>query len=252
MVPPEMKRADLGSILRDPLRKRHYVRELFDRVAPTYDRFTRCFSYGMDGAWKRELAAAVASRIPPAATVLDLACGTADLAVSIRSVRPDARVFGSDLSRVMLSRARRRTGCGAVVRSDMGLLPFPDGSAHAVLAGYAFRNAPDLAEAIREVARVLKNGGWLGSLDFYLPSGPILRTLFLRYLKAAGSIYGWSWHRDPGTYAYLAHSLRLFLTATQFGELLARHGFECCEVREKLKGGIAIHLARKASRCATT
>ncbi len=69
--------------------------------------------------------------------------------------------------------------------------------------------------------------------------------MFLGYLRTAGGIYGWYWHRDPNTYTYIAHSLRLFLTAAQFGELLERHGLACCEIREKLKGGIAIHLARK-------
>ncbi len=245
MVPPETKHADLAALLQDPAKKRPYVRQLFERVAPAYDRFTRYFSYGMDGDWKRELAAALTPRIPAWATVLDLACGTGDLAILVRSLRPDARIVGVDLSRGMLYRARRRGYAGAAVASDMTLLPFTDSSAHAVLAGYAFRNAPDLPEAVREVARVLKRGGWLATLDFYLPRPSIWRTLFLRYLKAAGSIYGWYWHGDPSTYAYIAASLELFVTAAQFGELLASHGLECCEIREKLKGGIAIHLARK-------
>lgn len=245
MVPPETKPADLAALLQDPAKKRRYVRQLFDRVAPAYDRFTRCFSYGRDGAWKRELAAALAPRIPAGATVLDLACGTGDLAISVRSLRPDARIVGADLSPAMLHRARRRGYGGAVAASDMTLLPLADGTVHAVLAGYAFRNAPDLPEAVREVARVLKRGGWLATLDFYLPRNSIWRTLFLRYLRVAGSIYGWSWHGDPSTYAYIARSLERFVTSAQFGELLGSHGLECCEIREKLKGGIAIHLARK-------
>ncbi|GBD31579.1 Demethylmenaquinone methyltransferase [bacterium HR33] len=246
MVLLETKSADLTSLLQDPERKRRYVRALFDRVAPAYDRFTRWFSYGMDGAWKRELAAALASRIPSGATVIDLACGTGDLGRALRSVRADVRILGTDLSAGMLHHARRRDSSAVLAVADMTSLPLPDGAADAVLAGYAFRNAPDPRVAVRESARILKAGGWLASLDFYLPEASIWRTLFLAYLKAAGSIYGWCWHRNPACYAYIASSLELFVTAAQFASLLREHGFEYCEVRRKLEGGIAIHLARRA------
>jgi demethylmenaquinone methyltransferase/2-methoxy-6-polyprenyl-1,4-benzoquinol methylase len=247
MAPPGTNPADLACVLRDPGRKRRYVRQLFDRVAPAYDRFTRCFSYGMDRAWKRELAAALASRLSPGATVVDLACGTGDLGIALRSVRPDVRILGTDLSPTMLNRARSRGAGPTLAVADMTLLPLRDAVADAVLAGYAFRNAPDPRRAVEEVARILKAGGWLASLDFYLPGSALWRRLFLGYLKAAGSAYGWCWHRDPETYSYIASSLELFVTADEFAALLRGHGFEACQIREKLKGGIAIHLARRAA-----
>jgi demethylmenaquinone methyltransferase/2-methoxy-6-polyprenyl-1,4-benzoquinol methylase len=241
----ETKYPDLRSVLRDPGSKRRYLRELFDRVAPAYDRFTRYFSYGMDRAWKGELANALASRISPGGTVVDVACGTGDLGRALRSLRPDVCVLATDLSLSMLREARRRDPGPAWAVADMTFLPLPEGTADAVLAGYAIRNAPDLKAAIEEVARVLKSGGWLASLDFYLPDTPIWKTLFLGYLRVAGSMYGFCWHRDPQTYSYIASSLELFITAPQFAALLDDHGFEYCEIRDKLKGGIAIHLARK-------
>lgn len=231
--------------LRDPDQKRAYVRALFDRIAHRYDRFTHWFSYGMDRGWKRELVAQLATVVPEGATVLDLACGTGDLGTAIAVRYPGTRVLGLDLSRPMLRTAKRSPGRLELCQADMIHLPFGDASVDAVLAGYAVRNAPDGRRALSEIARVLKPGGWMITLDFYQPQNRTWRALFVGYLAAVGSLYGWTWHRSPASYGYIAESLRLFVTPRAFSTLLAEQGFGVHLVREKLWGGIAIHLARK-------
>lgn len=241
------KASDLPCVLSHPDRKRAYVRHLFDRVAPRYDRFTRWFSYGMDGGWKRELVALISDGLPDDSLVLDLACGTGDLGRALVAVRPGSSLIGLDLSWPMLQANRRNSLPRRVdtCQGDMIHLPFRDASLDAVLAGYAIRSSPDCRLALVELGRVLKPGGWLATLDFYQPRSRLRRTAFLAYLAAAGNLYGWLWHRSPGSYGYIARSLRLWLTAGAFSGFLQEHGFAVREVKQKLGGGIAIHLARK-------
>ncbi|MGH7711988.1 MAG: methyltransferase domain-containing protein, partial [Gemmatimonadaceae bacterium] len=96
--------------LADATRKQQLVTPLFDLIAPRYDRFTRAFSYGMDARWKRELGAALLGHFGTHSSldVLDVACGTGDLALQTAAALPTARVTGVDLSERMLDRARAR------------------------------------------------------------------------------------------------------------------------------------------------
>lgn len=239
---------DVAAHVRDPARKRRYVAALFDLVAPRYDRFTRWFSYGMDRWWKRELVDRWVAAVPAGGVVLDLACGTGDLALAAAARTPH-RVVACDLSRAMLrmarARARREPGTIRFLRGDMEALPLLDASADAVLVAYGLRNAGECGRALVEIARVLKPGGWLFALDFYQPPGPTWRALFLAYLRAAGRLYGWAWHREPDAYGYIAASLRQYLTSADLASALAARSFREITVVPKLGGGICIHAARK-------
>jgi demethylmenaquinone methyltransferase / 2-methoxy-6-polyprenyl-1,4-benzoquinol methylase len=96
---------------------------------------------------------------------------------------------------------------------------------------------------VRECARVLKPGGVLGSLDFFLPQNALWRALFLGYLRASGNLVGWWWHRTPAIYGYIARSIAAFVTAKDFSDILQRHGFRVVAQRHALLGGIAMHIA---------
>ena len=87
-------------------------------------------------------------------------------------------------------------------------LPFPARSFDVVTTGYGLRNVPDLAVALDEIARVLKPGGQLLSLDFDRPSNPVVRAAYLAYLSVVGGALGWILHRDPDTYRYIPASIR--------------------------------------------
>jgi demethylmenaquinone methyltransferase/2-methoxy-6-polyprenyl-1,4-benzoquinol methylase len=248
---PRMLRAmDLEAHLADASIKQLFVTPMFDVVAPRYDRFTRRFSFGMDRGWKRELLAGVDGAVPPGAVVLDLACGTGDLALEIAQRIPGARVTGVDASRAMIDMAERRRLAvpGGRVRfevGDMAHLNAASASVDLVTAGYALRNAADFRRVIAEIDRVLNPGGMLLTLDFYRPENPIWRSLFVTYLRLAGALVGWLWHRVPVVYAYLGPSVSHFVSWQEFSRTLEGAGFEVLEARPKLLGGIAIHRARK-------
>lgn len=223
---------------------------MFDLVAPRYDRFTRWFSYGMDSGWKRGLIRQAISVLPDGGTVVDLACGTGDLTRAARRHGGTAvRCIGVDPSSKMLELARRRSMAPSsritYLRGDMMTVPLATGCADVVTIGYGLRNVPDHRAALQEVSRILKSGGWLLTLDFYLPERSIWRRLFLGYLAVAGNAYGWMWHREPAAYGYIAKSIRAFVTPTAFERSLREAGFQTVLAEAKLLGGICIHAARK-------
>ena len=239
---------DLDAAMADANRKQGVVTPMFDVIAPRYDAFTRLFSFGMDAVWKRELIDAVVTRTGSATRALDVACGTGDLGFALASQLPTLHVTGVDPSAEMLAVATHRARAQAEDRvtfhlGDFAALPVETASIDVLTAGYGFRNVPDLEAAVRECARVIKPGGALGSLDFFLPTNTIWRALFLGYLRVSGNIVGWWWHRTPAIYGYIARSIASFVTADQFTAMLERHGFRVVQTRRMLRGGTALHIA---------
>ena len=258
---------DLEAHLANPAIRQRFVTTMFDVIAPRYDRFTRVFSLGMDAGWKRELLAEIPALVPPGGAILDLACGTGDLTVGAAEAAPGARVTGLDASPQMIVGARDRL---ANVRSDgrresgppvpddvhqrveflvgdmMGL-PVPDASIDVVTVGYGLRNVPDPTRAIGEIARVLRPDGRVLVLDFYLPESRAWRAIFLGYLRLAGDLVGWLWHREPVVYGYIASSIARYVTAAEFRAMLARAGLPVELERRKVLGGICLHRARKTT-----
>jgi demethylmenaquinone methyltransferase/2-methoxy-6-polyprenyl-1,4-benzoquinol methylase len=131
------------------------------------------------------------------------------------------------------------------VCADAGRLPFPDGAFDCVCIGYGLRNFPDLALAVREIERVTHPGGWLVSLDFFLPSNALPRRLFLAYLYAQGAFWGLLLHGRARVYTYIPDSLKSFVAMAEFSSLLRRSGYQRVEERGFLLGGIGLHWAVK-------
>lgn len=244
-----LRELDVEQHLADPRLRQSYVTPMFDMIAPQYDRFTRVFSLGMDQRWKAEVVRLVRESVAAGGTLCDVACGTGDLAFAAGNSRPDLRVIATDVSTRMLalaaSRAAPSGGRVMVSAGDLSTLPLPPESVDAVTAGYALRNTPDWRQAIGELARVIRPGGHLFTLDFFLPRSRLWRAGFLGWLHVAGRAIGWLWHREPMAYGYIAHSVQHFTTIADFSTALAGAGFEVLAVRRHLAGGIAIHHARK-------
>lgn len=251
-----LRTLDVNEHLADPSIKQAFVTPMFDIIAPRYDRFTRWFSLGMDATWKREATDAVresARALRPVERALDLATGTGDLAVALARLWPTVTVEALDASPRMIEQAegrlvRRDADVATRVRpvvGDMMALPQDAGAIDVVTASYAVRNVPEARVAVREMARVLRPGGVLVTLDFYRPSFAPWRALFLAYLQVAGDFVGYLWHRDPVVYGYIARSIDHFMSHQAFSELLREEGFDVVSVRPYLFGGIARHVARR-------
>jgi ubiquinone/menaquinone biosynthesis methyltransferase len=244
---PERERArePLREALATPERKRRYVARLFATIADDYDFITRLLSYGRDQHWKRRLMALAA--VQPHERVLDLACGTGDLAFAAATVSPFT--VGLDVTPRMVHLARERARTAHVsthlLVGDMMALPFASASIDVITTGYGFRNVPVLDEAIRETCRVLRPGGRLFSLDFNRPQPALLRAAYLTYLTIVGSAVGLALHRDPDTYRYIPESIKRYPGAAAVVDRLRAAGFAEARWIPVLGGLMAFHVARK-------
>ena len=218
------------------------MRAMFSTVAPRYDFITRAFSYGMDIRWKRHGVERAA--LPEPAIVLDLASGTGDFTRLVRQQRPQVRSVALDLTESMLRLARMH-GVDEAVCADATRLPFADDCFDCVFVGYGLRNFPNLKAALCEVERVTRPGGVLVTLDFFLPSNAMLRKLYLGYLYAQGTFWGFVLHRRPRIYTYIPDSLRHFVSIPEFELMLEANGYRRTNGRTYIFGGIGLLWAEK-------
>jgi len=180
-------------------RTRH-ARELFAPLGPTYDRYARLLSFGQDPRWRRFLV----SRVPAdALRVLDVATGTAAVAIELARALPQRTVVGVDQSPEMLAVGRervRRTGLETRIELRAGraeALPAEDGGFDALTVTYLLRYVDDPAATLRELARVVRPGGTVAMLEFAVPRGPWRPAweLYVRVgLPLAGRVVSPGWH----------------------------------------------------------
>ncbi len=157
------------------------VREMFSAIAPQYDRLNGVLSCGVDRIWRRLVVRSLGPLV--GRDVLDLCCGTGDLALGLAAV--GARVTGTDFSQPMLPLARQKAATRNLgvqwIRGDALHLPIATDSFDVVTMAFGLRNVVRPAEAIQECARVLRPGGKLGILEFFDVQNPLLGPLFRVY-----------------------------------------------------------------------
>jgi demethylmenaquinone methyltransferase/2-methoxy-6-polyprenyl-1,4-benzoquinol methylase len=197
---------------------------LFAPLGPTYDRWAAILSFGQDPRWRRFLVSRVEAG--PADTVLDVATGTA--AVALELVRQkDCYVVGIDQSAEMLEEGRRRVSLAAATRKvrlqqgDARSLPFDDGQFDALTFTYLLRYVDDPARTLHELARVVRPGGTIAGLEFGVPGGvwrPLWEAWVRVGLPAAGRVIGDGWY-EVGR--FLGPSIRGHYEAWPVPRLLA-------------------------------
>jgi demethylmenaquinone methyltransferase / 2-methoxy-6-polyprenyl-1,4-benzoquinol methylase len=210
------------------------VRRMFDRIAPVYDAMNRLMTGGLDRRWRRETATAV---VRPGDRVLDVCCGTGDLALAAAEV--GGTVTGLDFSEPMLERARGKEPALEWVSGDALALPFADGSFDAVTIGFGLRNLVSAERGLAEMRRVLGPGGRIAILEITRPRGvlaPFYRFWFDGVIPLAGKVL-------PGgsAYSYLPASVRRFPDPQALAKLMDAAGFD--EIRWRLFAGgiVALH-----------
>ena len=220
------------------------VREMFSRLAARYDLVNDLMSFGMHRRWKREtVRLAVAGPRPPGVRVLDLCCGSGDLAFAAEA--SGASVTGADFTLPMLADAPRRQRAGGhrsvFLCADVLALPFRDGSFDAVTVGYGLRNVADLPR-LSEIRRVLAPGGRAAILDFGKPDNPFAAALYAGYLRTAMPLMGWLFHGDPETYRYIPDSLVRYPGQRGVAQLMRDAGFADPRYENRLLGTMGINL----------
>lgn len=209
------------------------VREMFTSIAPRYDLLNHVLSFNVDRLWWRRTARSFRPILTqPRARVLDLCCGTGDMAFALQGQagRSSAQIVGADFSHAMLERAaiksadRAGTNSPRWIEADALNLPFPDTHFDLVTSAFGFRNLADYDAGLREIVRVLRPRGECGILDFGEPEGAmgaLYRIYFRQVLPRVGAVV--SGVRGP--YAYLPASVERFPAPQEMLTRMTNAGF---------------------------
>lgn len=203
----------------DQLSAARAVREMFTSIAPRYDLLNHVLSFNVDRLWWRRAARTFRHVLDrPGARVLDLCCGTGDMAFALRrqAGKQAPQILGADFSHAMLQRARAKSAelaqngsAPGWIEADALNLPFPGEHFDLVTSAFGFRNLADYDAGLREIVRVLRPGGECGILDFGEPSGAI-GSLYRVYFKQVLPRVGTWISGVRGPYAYLPASVERF------------------------------------------
>jgi demethylmenaquinone methyltransferase / 2-methoxy-6-polyprenyl-1,4-benzoquinol methylase len=225
--------------------KAERVREMFTRIAHRYDVMNSLMTGGRHHAWRRVAAREVVAA--PRGPVLDLATGTADLALAVRALDDTRLTVGADFSEAMLVEgARKLAAVGEarvpLVAADALRLPFRDRTFACVTSAFLLRNLEDLRAGLLETRRVTTPGGRIVALDIVAPSLPGWRTLFGLYFHRVVPAIGAIVARDRSAYTYLPQSVQRFVSPSELARIMAEVGFRDVRHRRLGLGTIAIHV----------
>ena len=204
------------------------IAAMFDRISPKYDALNHLLSFNIDKVWRRKTAKAVAKSHPN--TILDLATGTADLAIAMAKRNPQAHILGMDISEKMLDIGKEKVMHQNLANQielrlgDAASLPFEDDSFDAITVAFGVRNFEDLGKGLSEISRVLKPGGQAVILEFSMPERFPVKQLYRFYFRRLLPFIGKLISKDNNAYAYLPASVERFPKPKAFLELLAQHG----------------------------
>ena len=224
--------------------------EIFNRIAQSYDFVNRILSFGLDIGWRKKVGALLPQRSN--LRVLDLATGTADQVIMLCDSNQNIEsAVGMDLSQEMLDIGRtkisRFNGKIKLETGDAVALPLEDAQFDAITISFGIRNVADVLASMREMYRVLNDGGKALILEFSLPVNPIVRFAHLFYLRRVLPIVGGLISGDYAAYKYLNTSIEEFPYGAAFCELLREAGFEKVNAHSLTYGIATIYEACKTS-----
>jgi demethylmenaquinone methyltransferase/2-methoxy-6-polyprenyl-1,4-benzoquinol methylase len=229
--------------------KKEQVAAMFNAISPKYDALNRILSAGIDQSWRRKTLREI--RATGALKLLDVATGTADLALALAKGIPGSKVVGVDISSGMLEVGRSKVRAKDLegrVRLDLGdgeQLPYEESSFGAVTVAFGVRNFENLEQGLRDMRRVLEPGGTLAVLEFSQPTAWPLRSLYLFYFKNILPRIGRMVSKDASAYTYLPNSVQAFPYGEAFAAKLREAGFQSVRVRPLTFGVASLYLAIK-------
>ena len=221
------------------------IGQMFDRIAPTYDKLNTILSLGIDRLWRRravKLLGAARGQL-----CLDIASGTGDLAREMLR-QGGGPVIGIDLSRQMLAQTGGKLGRGTYqpVAGDALRLPFKNASFERAMVGFGVRNMQNLDSFLSETRRVLKERGRLAVLEFSLPTIPVARQAYLLYFTRVLPLVGGLISGERAAYAYLRDSVLDFPEPEALETRMLAQGFDI-DCSQPLMFGIAhLYILEKA------
>jgi len=227
------------------------VRDMFGTIAGRYDLLNHLLSANIDTLWRRAVAAELAAVLRKKdAIVLDVACGTGDLSLTL-SGKSAARIVGVDFCRPMLAiaatKVSKRGDSIPFVEGDALSLPFAEKSFDAVTIAFGLRNLASLSEGLKELKRVLKPNGKLVVLECSKPRTPVLRSFYKFYFSALLPTLGGWISGSKSAYQYLPDSVSRFPDQETLASLMRETGLENVRFINLTGGVAALHIGSRTS-----
>ena len=228
--------------------KKEEVQAMFDAIASRYDFLNRLLSLGIDQRWRKAVVDALRPHAPQ--RVLDVATGTADLAIAAAALDP-TKIVGVDIAEQMLERGREKIAAAGLADritlrpGDAERLPFSDRQFDAVTVAFGVRNFEDLQRGLTEIHRVMRPGGQIAVLEFSRPRRFPMKQLFRFYTGVVLPRVGRAVSKDEGAYQYLPDSIREFPDGEAFLDELREAGFEQAAAERLTLGVASLYTARK-------
>jgi demethylmenaquinone methyltransferase / 2-methoxy-6-polyprenyl-1,4-benzoquinol methylase len=222
--------------------KRAVVESMFDSIAWRYDFLNHFLSFGVDRLWRKSVVRII-SKSYKNPNILDVATGTADLAIAAMKLNP-VKITGIDISARMLEIGRTkidRKGLGEKIEllpGDSEEIPFKDNLFDVAMVAFGVRNFSDPLKGLTEMKRVLRVGGMIIVLEFSKPSRFPFRTIYNFYFRNILPFFGKLFSKDKEAYSYLPDSVMKFPDNKEFLSLLEQAGFSDTR-QKKLTGGVA-------------
>lgn len=223
------------------------IGHLFDGIAKTYDKFNHVTSLGIDIWWRRK----AIRQMKPVQEMLDVAIGTADVAMTAVRSQKAKHVTGIDLSQEMMNIGQekvRRAGMEGRIDFVHGSaleMPFSDNQFEAMTCAYGIRNFSHLDQGLREMYRVLKPGGQLLILEFSYPTNPLIRWCYDLYFSHIMPLLGRLISHDGSAYTYFLHSVKNFIWGEEMLGHLREAGFSNAKFKTMTFGVTTLYLASK-------
>ncbi len=212
------------------LSKKKQVESMFDNIAGKYDFLNRFLSAGIDVRWRKKALSQLKANAPK--KLLDVATGTADVAILAQAFLNTEQIIGIDISDGMMEVGRKKiheAGLSKFItlqNGDSEDIQFADNTFDAVTVSFGVRNFQDLEKGLSEINRVLKPSGKLVVLEFSKPSHPIIKVIYSLYMKVITPNLGKIFSKNKQAYAYLDESIQKFPEGQKFIDVLERVGFK--------------------------
>lgn len=225
------------------------IAAMFDRISPKYDRLNHLLSFNIDKIWRQKTAKTVAKKHPK--NILDLATGTADLAIALAKHNPQAHIIGMDISEKMLDIGKekvQRHKLGSRIELNLGdaaALPFEDCTFDAVTVAFGVRNFENMDKGLSEISRVLRPDEQATILEFSMPEKFPMKQLYGLYFNHFLPRIGKCVSKDPGAYTYLPKSVEAFPKPNEFLRILADNGLKKVSARRFSMGIATLYTASK-------
>ena len=229
--------------------KAQQVEQMFDNIAPTYDKLNHRLSWDIDKGWRKKAIRQLQPFQPQ--SLLDIATGTGDFAIMAAEMLRPTRLVGADISEGMMEIGRqkaRQKGLQAVIsfeKEDCLALSYPDESFDAVTAAFGIRNFADLNKGLGEMCRVTKKGGHLSIVELTTPVSFPMKQLFRIYSHTILPLYGRLISKDSSAYTYLTKTIEAFPQGEQMVEILRQAGFSKATFRRLTFGICTMYFATK-------